>query len=98
MGRSAHSGAVSSRDRRMRSAAAICATAAMLSGCFVHRHPEQMAPSRSPERDSLLQVDAHRADSPPSASLFSADAVYLRAGAPIEVGRANVLSLVVAAT
>jgi ketosteroid isomerase-like protein len=93
---SPHGGAISTRGKPTRSAAAVFASAVMLSACFVHRHPEQMAPAQSPERDSLLLADAHRSDSPPSASSFSPDAVYLRAGASIVFGRANVMSLLAA--
>jgi ketosteroid isomerase-like protein len=86
--------AISSTRRGMiRTAVAASASVVLLLGCFVHRHPEQMAPAQSPERDTLLLVDARRADASSTASLFSENAVYLRAGAPIVFGRANVTSL-----
>jgi ketosteroid isomerase-like protein len=73
---------------------------ALISGC-VSRHPQPMAPLRSPARDSLLTADAHRAEafvsSPASASSrLAAEIVYLRAGASIVRGRASVLAMLTA--
>jgi ketosteroid isomerase-like protein len=72
----------------------------LLSGC-VSRHPQPIAPHRSPARDSLLSTDAHRADSLRSlgtsgSSRFAAEIVYLRAGVPVAFGRTNVVAMLAA--
>jgi ketosteroid isomerase-like protein len=68
-----------------------------LGGCF-SRHSEPPVPRRSAARDSLLAFDLRRVDSlalrglPATMSAYlTADAVYLRGGAPFVFGRENVV-------
>src|SRR4051812_17314132 len=72
------------------------ALALSLAAC-ISRRPQPIAPLQSLARDSLLLSDARRADinrtSAVGSASFSPDAVYLRAGAPIVVGRENVAAM-----
>lgn len=73
----------------------------LLSACFARRAKEEPVPRRSPARDSLIAVDLSRVDtlsargfSAALSSFLAMDVAYLRPGAPIVFGRANVLPLI----